>query len=187
MNIAVAKPVRNLCLRSLMSGPDGWGTAEGRRIGQLARFRIDAAPGRDVVRISLDGVARLDVTFAQEALVAPIRDHLVKRGLCVANPRDGDVAANVVAAAEQMGVPVTLWSGATVQTVGLAVRAGSRVVIDYALQRPQTCTREVAAALGLSVSNVSARLKELWEIGYLMRDEVASTSGGGEFVYSRIG
>lgn len=187
MNTVIAKPVRILRLRPLMSGPEGWGTAAGRKIAQVARVRIDAAPGPDVVRLSLEGVAKLDVTFAQEALIALVRDYLGKRSLCVVDLRDEDVAANVMAAAKHMGAPVTLWNGTTVQAAGVAVRAGTRVVLDHVLQRPQTYTRELAAELGLSASNVSARLKELWDIGYLMRDEVTSATGGSEFVYSRIG
>lgn len=179
--------VRTLRLRNLMAGPEGWGRAAGIKMQQALRTRIDAAPAPDLVRLSLDGVTRLDVTFAAEALVAQVRHYRGVRSLCVVDLPHEDVTENVAAAADRMAVPVTLWRGEAVQMAGPVPGASVREALDFALGRPRTCTRDLAATLGLSVTNASTRLKLLWEQGYLMRAEIAAASGGTEFIYARIG
>jgi predicted transcriptional regulator len=51
------------------------------------------------------------------------------------------------------------------------------------LKNKRVRTNRVATDLCLKVSNASTQLKELWEMGYLLRTEEVADSGGVEFVY----
>ncbi len=46
---------------------------------------------------------------------------------------------------------------------------------------------EIAEKAGLSIANASTKFKQLWEQGFLMRNESVADSGGVEFLYQRIG
>ena len=39
----------------------------------------------------------------------------------------------------------------------------------------------------MSIANASTKFKQLWEQGFLLRQESVADSGGVEFVYQRIG
>ena len=39
----------------------------------------------------------------------------------------------------------------------------------------------------MTIANASMKFKQLWEQGFLLREESAADSGGMEYVYSRIG
>jgi hypothetical protein len=179
--------VQDFRLRNLMPGPDGWGRSAAAPIRAALLTRIGALADPVLVRISLAGVKRLDVTFASAALVEVVAEHLGTKGVCLSEVTGADLEENIAAAADRVGVPLTLWSGDTVQVLGPQPVAGNRAVLDLALTRPSLRATDVAAAMHLSVPNASTKLKQLWKGGYLMRVEHPAASGGNEFVYARIG
>lgn len=183
----LARPVQCIMLRSLTLNPECWGRAAGEKTGQVLVNRIAAAPPDHIWRLSLKGVTRLDVTFAASALVGVVQHFLSARSICLVEPENDDVAANIAAAAIQAGVPVTLWRGPAAKVLGPAPRAGASAALTFALARKQTLARDLAAAQGISITNASTRLRHLWEHGYLLRAEIAAPSGGSEFVYAPIG
>lgn len=178
---------RTLTLRSLMSGPEGYGSAAGRRIQPVLAAKVASGSEPSVMRLSLAGVRRIDVTFAAEAIIAVIRQHLCQHGVCLTNVPDEDVLANIAAAAERDRVPVTIWRGDTPEIVGSMPVAGAAGALTWSLARPQVRAAELASALDISLTNASSKLKQLWEGGYLLREGLAASTGGNEFVYARIG
>lgn len=182
-----ARPVQNQLLRSLTLSAECWGSAAGRKIQQVLTTRIAATPTNSIWRLSLAGVTRIDVSFASEGLVAVVGSFAGTRGICLADVAGEDVAANLAAAAERMSIPVTLWQGSLPQVLGPAPGAANREVLSFALNRKQTLARDLAGAQGLSITNASTRLRQLWERGYLLRHEIGAPSGGTEFVYAPIG
>ena len=127
------------------------------------------------------------MTFARETIIAMIQQHLGRHGVCLADPTSEDVFENIAAAAERAKVPVVIWRGDLPQLVGPAPSGGLAPAFAAAMTRPQLRAAELAQALGISLTNASNKLKQLWAGGYLMRDEVTSATGGNEFVYTRIG
>lgn len=162
---------------------EGWGRAAGLRTQQKLQQYINARPDVDLFRISLDGTRRLDVTCASAGLVAVVQHYLGSRAICLINLADGDVLENIAAAAGRMKVPVTVWNKMDGKVVGLAPDSALYHAMSFALSRPEVRAGEYAAASGLSLTNASSRLKQLWEKGLLLRTEVSATSGGVEFVY----
>ncbi|PHR58789.1 MAG: hypothetical protein COA47_10310 [Robiginitomaculum sp.] len=50
----------------------------------------------------------------------------------------------------------------------------------------QSTSWRLAASLAISVPSASNRLKSLWELGYLTREEFAAPSGGIEYIYKVV-
>ncbi len=173
-------------LRQFMNAPEGWGFAAGTMIQRKLAGYIENADAH-LVRIAIDGVNRIDVTFASTVIVELVRQNFGKRAMYVVKIANDEVFENIAAAAERMKVPVTIWLGDTAQVVGLEPVCGSRETLAYVLARDSVRTADYAAASGLSAANASTRLKQLWEQGFLMRDERSAASGGMEYVYRRIG
>lgn len=179
--------VREFRLRNLFTGPEVWGRGPGILVQRALINKIGHDQVPEVIRLSLEGVKRMDVTFASEAIVEPVRRYLGIKSICAVHVVDSDLAENIIAAAQRQQVPLTVWNGEAVQVVGLAPRAGNQDALTYALKRPHVRAAELAEALDISVANASTKLKQLWETGFLMRDNGVAKSGGPEFVYRRVG
>lgn len=178
---------RTVSLRSLMVIPEGWGHVQGRKLGQVLTAKIGSSGQPEVVRLSLDGVKRVDVTFAAEAIITVVKQHLRRHGVCITDLVSNDVLENIAAAAERASTPVVIWRGEVPQIVGPRPVAGLTMSLDLVMARPRVRAGELAAELEISLANASNKLKQLWEGGYLVRDQVTAASGGNEFVYARIG
>ena len=73
------------------------------------------------------------------------------------------------------------------QMLGPPPTPGNRAALAYAMERGEVRAPQLAQAHKLSIANASTKLKQLWEQGYLMRDEGSAPSGGTEYRYCRIG
>ena len=179
--------VHTLQLSSFLTNLEGWG----RRAGEAARHklgqRLDGNRDARILRISMSGVRRLDMTFAEIAIAGLIRDNLGKCAICLVDLADPDILDNVTAAAERTRVPVTIWNGVHVHVAGPRLTAAGSEALAFALARPQVRAAEFAEAAGISITNASTRFKILADQGCLMRQEGLADSGGAEYVYSRIG
>jgi len=162
---------------------EGRGRSAGLRAQQKLQQYINARPDVDLFRISLDGTRRLDVTCAAAGLLAVVRHYRGTRAICLINLADRDVLENIAAVADRMKVPVTVWNNGEGQVIGLAPDSVLHHAKSFALSRPEVRAGEYAAASGLSVTNASSRLKQLWEKGLLLRNEVIAKSGGAEYLY----
>jgi hypothetical protein len=187
VNHKIARPLQVQVLRNLTLTPECWGQVAGEKIGQVLINRIAAAPDDLIWSLSLKGVTRIDVTFAARALVRVVQHFLASQRICLVDLASDDVAANIAAAAQRLGVPVTVWRGESAEVLGPVPSATSRDALAFALGRGQTHARDLAAAQDMSITNASTRLRHLWERGYLMREEVRAPSGGCEFAYAPIG
>lgn len=179
--------VRTVRLRNLFTGPEVWGRAAGSLVqrGLIGKIGHDQVP--EVIQLSLEGVKRMDVTFAAEVIIEPVRRYLGVKAICLVQLSDSDVAENIAAAAQCGRVPVTIWDGDVARIAGLLPRAGTREALGLALQRPSLRATELATMLDISLANASTKLKQLWQAGFLLRDDGIAKSGGPEFVYRRIG
>ena len=164
-----------------------WGREQGRAVYEKLVSAIDRDGGRQVVKISMKGVEQMNASFASEAIVELMGRYRRTRGICLTDVADKNIQYDIDVAADRAKVPVTVWDGAKVTTLGLKPSAGNREALDYALGRAEVRAASFAEANGLSIANASTKFKQLWEQGFLMRREGAADSGGVEFLYSRIG
>ena len=177
-----------LTLRDFMDRPDGWGRVQGREVYQRLLRSVEEKAGTVVLKISMKGVQRLDISFASETIVELARRYRGTKGFCVVDLSDPDLIENIDAAAAKKALPLTVWQGKSPRMIGAAPSQGCREALDFALARPQVRAAEFATGKkDMSIANASMKFKQLWERGFLLRRESAADSGGVEFVYQRIG
>lgn len=179
---------KTIPLRNYVTALEGWGHQAGIKVRDKLQAIIDAEPAIGLCRLSMAGIKRLDVSFATEAIALLVARNRGARQICLTELADVDVRENIAAAAERTQVAITVWTGVTVEVLGLGPGAAVQDALAFALARPQGVrAAEYAAACGLSIANASSRLKQLWERGFLLRQPGSAGSGGVEFLYRPIG
>lgn len=179
---------KKLRLRDFMTENDGWGRAAGRSVyAKLTEF-VEAHGGVLVFRVSLQGVHRVDISFAAETLVELARRHRGRKGFCFVDLNDADQKENWAAAAERAKQPLVSWDSAgRPTTLGVEPSQGNADAFRFALTRVATRAAEYATSTnGVSITNASSKFKQLWEQGFVLRIETAAESGGVEYVYVPI-
>ncbi len=175
-----------LVLRKFMNRPDAWGRLEGREVYSRLLDFVEENSGTMVFKVSLDGVRRLDMSFASETLVELARRFRRTKGFCLVDLVDKDIAENIDAAAEKKDQPLLLWEGKSARVIGGAPSEGAREAFQFAMGRPECRASEFAIQKGISIANASMKFKQLWNKGFVLRRESTADSGGIEFVYRRI-
>lgn len=174
-------------LREFMDRGEGWGRAEGRSVYPRLLSFVEGNPGQPVFRVSLGGVGRVDISFASETLVELARRYRRSKGFCFVDLDDADMEENWDAAASRKEQPLMAWSGASPRVLGAQPSQGARDALAFALAKPSCRVAEfVEATPGMSVANASSKFRQLWEQGFLLRQEGAAETGGVEYAYSRI-
>jgi len=170
-----------------MTSPEGWGRSQGRDVyGKLIDF-IEANPGVMIFKIALEGVRRMDFSFASETLIEFARRYRGHKGFFFSAPIDPDMVENLDAAAEKKSQPLMVWNGEECRIIGMSPSQGASDALRFALQRETTRASEFATANPkVSIANASMKFKQLWEKGFLLRREDISGSGGVEYVYYRM-
>jgi hypothetical protein len=177
-----------LRLREFMDEPEGWGRAQGREVYQRLLQFVETNPGTVVFRISIDGVRRVDISFASETVVELARRYRGAKGFCLVDLLDEDMIENWEAAALKKSQPIVLWRSDSARVLGAEPSQGNREAFLFVLSKAQARAAEFAEAMpGMSIANASTKFKQLWEQGYVLRRESVAESGGVEFVYQRVG
>ena len=170
-----------------MGGPEGWGRVQGGRVQEALRSLIEAHPEELMIRISLDGVERTDISFPREAVIELARSYRGQRGFCLMDVVDQDLLDNWDAAASKREQPLFVWKdGEVFRQLGPEPSVGLREMLEYVNHVPVARTSEAATALHLKVPNASNKLKQLWLEGYILRREQSANSGGVEYEYIRM-
>jgi hypothetical protein len=178
---------RILTLRDLMDRSEGWGREQGRDVySRLLRF-VEENPGTLIFKVSMTGVQRMDISFGSETIVELARRFRRTKGFCLVDLSDKDLVENLDAAAEKKGQPLLVWHGTSAELIGSKPSEGAREAFQFAMARGQSRAAEFAVEKGLSIANASMKFKQLWDGGFLLRQESAADSGGTEYVYQRIG
>jgi hypothetical protein len=180
--------ITSINLRDFMDEPEGWGRAQGRKVYQRLLDFVEEHPLVTVFRVSMQGVRRVDMSFASETLIELARRYRGTKGFCLVDLHDADVIENWDAAADRKRQPLVLWMNDGAKVIGAQPSRGTREALQFALERPQVRAAEfVDAAPDMSIANASSKFKLLWEQGFVLRQENVADSGGVEFVYMRIG
>lgn len=177
----------DLRLSHFMDGNEGWGRASGRVVyGRLVQY-VESKPGVLIFEVSLAGVKRVDISFASETVVELARRYRAGKGFCFVDLTDADMEENFAAAAERSKQPLMAWTGSKGRVVGPQPSQGLADAFAYAMSKSEVRASDYAAsASNVSITNASTKFKQLWEAGYLLRQEGTAASGGVEFVYCRI-
>lgn len=185
---AINERSRLIRLRDFMDEPDGWGRAQGREVHARLLAHVERNPGIAVFRVSLEDVRRVDISFASETIVELARRYRGLKGFCLVDALDTDMVENWEAAAAKKGQPILVWDGERARALGVEPSSGNRDALAFAMSRSPSRAAEFAEGReDMSIANASAKFKQLWQQGFLLRREGSAGSGGTEFIYHRIG
>lgn len=175
-------------LRDFMGRDEGWGRSEGLDVYlKLIKF-VEDHPGVMVFKVTLEGIRRVDISFASETVVEVARRYRGNKGFCFVDLTDLDMLENWRAAAQRKDQPLMVWKEDKCHVIGVEPSQGNLEPFRFALKRASTRVAEfVAATPDMSVTNVSNKFRQLWENGFLLRREEVAESGGMEYTYFRIG
>lgn len=176
-----------LPLRELMGRPDGWGRKHGREVHQRLLSFVEGNPGKVVFRISMKGVKRMDISFASETIIELARRFRRTKGFCIVHLADPDLIENIDAAGRKKQQPMLVWLGNSARLIGFEPSGGTRGAFQFALECSQVRASEYSSEKDISISNASMKFKQLWDMGFLLRQESTADTGGVEFLYYRIG
>ena len=175
-------------LYDVMQQSEGWGRSKGREIFQRLIETVEANPGKMIFKISCKDVERVDISFASETVVELARRYRGTKGFCFVDLTNVDLLENWEAAAERKRQPLMVWHGDKATVIGPQPRKGSLEAFQFAIKRSSAKATDFASKIpGMSIANASTKFKQLWEQGFLMRQEALAESGGVEFIYYRIG
>ncbi len=170
-----------------MDRDEGWGRSEGRAVYPRLLAFVEANPGQSVFQVAISGVTRVDISFASETLVELARRYRGSKGFCFIDLDDADMEENWDAAALKKAQPITVWADGKSTILGAQPSQGTRDALSFAMASPTVrVARFVEATLNMTAANASSKFKQLWEQGFLLRQESTAETGGVEFVYSRI-
>lgn len=170
-----------------MDREEGWGRSEGRSVYPRLLAFVENNPGHTVFRVSVKEVKRVDISFASETVVELARRYRGSKGFCFIDLLDADMEENWDAAAARKAQPIMKWVNGAGTVLGVKPSQGARGALAFALAVPTVRAAAFAEATpAMSIANASSKFKQLWEKGFLLRQESAAETGGVEFVYSRV-
>jgi len=177
----------NVRLRDLMERSDGWGRDEGRALFLKLLQTIEAHPEATSFRFDLTGIDRMDASFPRESFVAIAQRFAGEKSFSLAGLKSPDLLDNIEAAANKRGVPIVVWRDRhSWSIVGPQPSPGLLPIFGVAMSLGEVTTAELIRPphkMG-AANNVSNKLKQLVEAGYLVRREESSPSGGKEYRYT---
>ncbi len=173
-------------LRDFMERDDGWGNTEGRAVHQKLLAAIEQHPGTLVFWISLKDVHRTDVSFARESVVELAVRYKGRRGFCLIDVPGKDMLENWEAAALRREQPLGILDDGSYRMIGPEPSRGNKALLDFVIHEKETSASKVAEKLKLKLTNASTKLKQLLELGFILRRDEAAPSGGVEFRYFAI-
>ena len=173
-------------LRDFMDDQDGWGTDDGRVVHDRLLRHVEHHPEVGVFQVSLDGVRRTDASFPRESLLELARRQRKRTGFCLVDVEKEDLLDNWDAAAQKKEQPIIAWTRKGHRILGPQPSQGNVELLEFVLARYETRAADAASALDLKITNVSTKLKQLWEQGYILRREEIAETGGIEYVYAPV-
>lgn len=175
-------------LLDFMESSEGWGRDQGRKVYQKLIQFVEANPGVMIFKISMNGIKRVDISFASETIVEIARRFRGGKGFCFFDLKDPDILENLDAAASRKVQPIMVWEGKKGRVLGIRPSQGNLGAFNFALGRHRTkATQFVEVSKGMTIPNASTKFNQLWQQGYLLRRQDVAETGGKEFVYYRIG
>lgn len=170
-----------------MTSEQGWGRVQGRIVYSNLIDLVESHPGTSIFQISLADLRRVDISFASETIVELANRYRTHKGFCFIDLTDTDMIENWDAAAERKNQPLIIWQGNKWRTIGPSPLKGALVAFNFAMKQEISRASDFAAVNpGMTIANASMKFKQLWEKGFLLRQERVAQSGGIEFVYFRI-
>lgn len=166
---------------------EAWGNDHGREVFAQLLAEVEQHPGALVFEISLAGIRRTDASFPRESVVELARRFRKQFAFVVTDANDESLLFNWDAAAIKKEQPLFVKAADGSWTMlGPQLSSAKDRLLEYVMRNKKVRTAQVAADLSLKISNASTQLRDLWEMGYVLRREEVADTGGVEFVYLSV-
>lgn len=166
---------------------EAWGNDRGREVFAQLLAEVERHPGALVFEISLAGIRRTDASFPRESVVELARRFRKQCAFVVTDATNEDLLFNWEAAAGKKEQPLFVrGAGGSWRMLGPQLSSAKDRLLEYVMKNKKVRTAQVAADLFLKISNASTQLRDLWEMGYVLRREEVADTGGVEYVYLSI-
>lgn len=172
-------------LVSLMDGPVAWGREDAKQIYPKLLEAIEKQSGADIIRISAEGIARTDASFARETIFAVAQRFKGSKVFCVVGLTNESLADNWDMAGQKMNIGVVWWASDQIRFLGPAPSQTLMELFELAAKcgNDGLSTAYASKRTGKELNNASTQLKQLSDKGYMVRREITAPSGGKEFRY----
>jgi hypothetical protein len=167
--------------------PEAWGNDQGREVFAQLLAEVEQYPGALIFEISLEGVSRTDASFPRESVVELARRFRKQIAFVVTDATKEDLLFNWDSAAIKKEQPLFVkGADGSWKILGPQLSSAKERLLDYVMKHKKVRTAQVAGDLFLKITNASTQLRDLWEMGYVLRREEVADTGGVEFVYLSI-
>lgn len=169
------------------AGKQPWGNPAGRQV----RLQLDSLlqdRSQPVVNLDLSGIERVDVSWSREAIANLSHEHRGQRHFFLTGVSNASIRENIDAAFVRMGMSILhRMQGGDYEVLGVALKPHLLQTLDTVEHQGRTTARQVCEAIkDLSLTACNNRLKDLFDLGLLMRFDGSAPSGGREYVYEPL-
>jgi hypothetical protein len=172
---------------------DGITEGKGRLQGQEVRCRLEelvaSLPEQRIFALWLRGITHIDSVFARVAVVELATSLRRQKAFYLVDVSSADLLENFDNAAWRCKQPLYVWQpqkDSNPLLLGPDAPMGTEAMLRYVQTHPCVRAHETVEVLHLSIQNASNKLKTLWESGYCLRDAHCVSSGGREYIYTKI-
>lgn len=170
---------------------EGRGSQQGQQVRRHLEALVSRLPSYTTFGLSLEEIAYIDSVFARVAVLDLAVLLRQQKAFYLLGAEDPDLLESWDNAAHRCQQPLYVWgrgqaSVAQPFLLGPAVRAGEAAMLSYVLTHPSVYASDAARTLHLAIQNASNKLRSLWEHGYILREEQCASSGGREYLYTKI-
>lgn len=175
-------------VRRFMNASVGWGVEQGKTVHHQLDLELSKVNGSSVIELDLRGIEQADVSFCREAIVEIVRKYRPGRQFFLANFENEVIVENLDAALRrrnQTGL-LRLQDG-SYSLIGKPIGVDMESMLrDVETMGEATARQIIQRHNKLKIQNCSNKLKALWQLGLLVRDESSAPSGGREYVYKPV-
>lgn len=159
-----------------------FGSVEGKKCFHKLKSAIEQNPLSKVVEICLKDVLIADVTFLRESIVSLAKFYRGSKFIVVL-ASDERISSNWEGATNAISVNLQFVASGNIDYIGPRIGKVDRAILNTLNEQHSATSNDVSRKLLISVQNASSRLKHLFKMGLLMREEGTAGSGGKEFTY----
>lgn len=162
-----------------------WGQERGRDARIQIETLLDAAPVGGTVRVDMEGVEVMDVSFSVEVFgkLYSIMPALYPGKALVLEKASRYVRENLGAALEPRGLIALIIDGPRKWDLIGKVSDTDRETLQALFKRKEATTPELAKDLAVNLTTMNQRLRKLSEGGIIIRTKISASSGGEQYSY----
>lgn len=170
---------QTLRLRDYMESDDRWGNKPGQLVHQKLIRVVEGQPQVVMFRMSLQGIRCVDVSFARASVINLAKRYRGQRRFFLVDIEATDdieiedILDNWRLAAIDQQQPMTVWTDDGPRIIGPQPTKPAQQLLTLVLERKELGTPEAAKTLKKELNNVSTRLKNLTDRGFILRQEMS--------------